>query len=47
VVKILGYTELEWQLGPIKPKLGPAVGYGFSDRKLDYGALLQVIKEEW
>ena len=47
VVKALGYTDFNWKLGPIKPKIGPLVGVSFQDKKVDGGVLLQLIKAEW
>lgn len=44
VVKALGYTKAQWKLGPIQPKIGPFVGGDFSNKKIAWGGILQVVR---
>jgi len=44
IVKALGYTKTQWKLGPIQPKIGPFAGWDFSNKKVAWGGLLQVIR---
>lgn len=47
VVRAITKAEGQWQLGPLKPKIGPFAGYDFGNRRMDWGVVLQMLKVEF
>lgn len=44
VIKVVAKTQGQWQIGYIKPKIGPFVGYDFGNKRMDWGVVMQMLR---